>query len=335
MRIPILNLFLALFLFTKPVFSQTLRVYLDWFTNVEFAGMIAAQEKGLYRKANIDVQFIHKDLDIVPRVLKGEADIGMHSGQDLIKHIAKGEKIKAFAALYQLNPNCIISGQNTNIASVKDLKGKTLAIFAPQDYEVYSIFLQNSGLTNKDVKFKDVTTFKETEIIQLFKNGTIDASLAWEFNWTLTFSLLNYPVRVFPSYENGFFFYGTVYFAPTEYIENNSELLKKFSSATFQGWREVYKNPEYWAKHIVDEWYPSAKYINGSKTLTQRQQSLELKLRKRYFFDGVGENGVGQMSAYNWKRSLEIAKKFNLIPQNSKITADDLYTNVAIKKVTK
>jgi ABC-type nitrate/sulfonate/bicarbonate transport system substrate-binding protein len=312
--------------------AQSLRVYLDWFTNVEFAGMIVAMEKGWYQDEGIDLKMIHKDLDIIPRVLKGEADIGMHSGQDLIKYVSKGEKVKAIAALYQLNPNCIIVPQNSKIRSVKDLKGKTLAVFAPQDYGIYSIFLKNSGLSLEQVKFKDVTTFKESEIIKLFKSKVIDASIAWEFNWTLTFSLLKFPVRVFPSYENGFNFYGSVYFAPNEYINKHPDLIKKFVSVTMRGWREVYKKPEYWAKFVVEKYYPSEKYINGSKSLTLKQQTLELKLRKRYFFEGVGANSLGEMSSYQWERSVNIARKSSLISENSKITGSDVYSDVAFRR---
>ena len=327
----ILLLFLA---FPVSVFSnddssseklQPLRVYLDWTPNIEFAGMYAALEKGWYEKVGIDLKMVFEGLDIIPNVLKGKADIGMHSAHDLINYVEKGSTLKAFAAQYQLNPNSIVVGKNSGINSVKDLKGKVLGVFSPQEYGMFQIMLEYNGLSLSDVKFKDIKTFRESEIIDLLKSGTVDAIIAWEFNWTVTFALLGYDVRVFPGYDNGFDYYGIVFFAPEEYIQNNSNLLKRFLKVTFDGWREVYKRPEYYAKFVVDQYYPKESYINGSRDLTYKQQLLELRLRKKYFMEGVGEKYIGMMSAFRWNKSLKISKKFGLIPATSRLKAEDLF----------
>lgn len=329
-------LIIAIFLISPSVFSaditsksdlQSLRVYMDWVPNIEFAGMYAAIEKGWYEREGIDLTMVFEGLDIIPNVIKGKADIGMHSAHDLINYVEKGNALKAFATKYQFNPNSIVVGKNSGINSIKDLKGKTLGIFSPQEYDMYQIMLEYNGLSMSDVKFKDIKTFRESEIINLLKSGTVDAIIAWEFNWTITFSLLGYDVRVFPGYNNGFDYYGIVFFAPDDYIQKNSDLLKRFLKVTFDGWREVYKHPEYYARLIVDRYYPKDAYINDSKELTYRQQSLELKLRKKYFMEGVGEKYIGMMSDFRWNKSLKLSKKFGLISTTSQLKSKDLFDN--------
>jgi ABC-type nitrate/sulfonate/bicarbonate transport system substrate-binding protein len=168
---------------------EPLRVYMDWTPSVEFAGMYAAIEKGWYRDAGIDLKMVFNGLDIIPNVIAGQADIGMHSGHDLIRWSATSSGLKAFAAQYQLNPNCIVVGKESNIKNLKELKGKTLGIFSKQDYDIYRIMLGFHGLSLSDVKFKEISTFKEIEIIALLRSKAVDAIIAWEFNWTIVCSL--------------------------------------------------------------------------------------------------------------------------------------------------
>ncbi len=322
--------------FTMTVSSAhatLLRVYMDWYPNIEFAGLYAAQEKGWYKAAGIDLELVFEGLDIIPNVLKGKADIGMHSGHDIIRHVGAGENIKAFAAQYQLNPNSIVVGQDSGISSVKELKGKTLGVFAPQDRDMYRVMLGYHGLTLDDVKFKEIKTFKEAEIIEILKSKQVDAIIAWEFNWTVTFALLGYQVRVFPGYENGFHFYGTVFFAKPEFIKSQRALLTKFIEVTFKGWKEVYRNPEYAVRQVIEKRYSPERYINGSKELTYQQQLSELKLRRRYFIEGVGEEKMGHMTQFQWNRGLAIAKQYGLIDSKSKLQSKDVFDDSVLRKV--
>ena len=304
---------------------QKLRVYLDWYPDVEFTGMYVALKNGKYKEAGIDLEMVFEGLDIIPSVINGKADIGMHSAHDLIRWTSKNKGLKAFSAQYQLNPNSIVVGKDSNISSVKDLKGKTLGIFSSQEYDMYRIMLGFHGLKLGDVKFKKIKTFKEAEIVKLMQSKVIDAVIAWEFNWTITFPLLGYEVRVFPGYDNGFHFYGIVFFAPENFIKKNTELLAKFLKITYDGWRDAYKDPEYFANFVVENHIAKERYINGSKEITQKQQFLELTLRQRYFLEGVGEAGIGRMSRFKWEKSLDISKRYGLVPKNSSLRAEDLY----------
>lgn len=327
-------IFSVTLLFTGAAHAEKLRVYLDWFPNAEFAGMFVAKQKGWYKDASIELETVFNGLDIIPNVLKGDADIGMDSAHDLIKHINRGAKIKAFAAQYQLNPNSIAVPKDSPIRSIRDLKGKKLGIFSPQEYEMYRVMLGNSELTLKDVLFVPIKTFQPEELIEIFKSKKVDAFIAWEFNWTITFALLGYEVKVFPGYQNGFHYYGIVYFAPEKFIQKKTALLARFLSVTRRGWTEVYKNPEFYAAQIVEQVYPKKFYIGGSKDLTLKQQILELRLRKKYFYEGVGPGGMGMMTDFSWKRSLEISKQFGILPEESLLKPEDFYVDTILRKAS-
>ncbi len=319
-------LIVTIFLFIATgSFAMEVRVYLDWFYDAEFAGMFVALDRGWYNEKGIELKLVFKDLKIVERVINGEADIGMHSANEMIKYVAKGHKLKAIAAKYQINPLCIVTRKETY--ELSDLKDKVIGVLSPQEYELHAVMLPYAGLDLSDVRFKEINTFDVKELSELLKSKKIDALVAWEFDWTVTFSLLGLETRVFPSYDYGFHYYGIVFFTSEEYLKNNRNVLKDFLEITFRGWREVYKDSDKAAKWVVEQWYPKDKYIQGSKDLTIRQQILEMKLRQKYFFEGVGIDNIGLMSDYNWKKSIEISKNIGILPKTTSLKSKDLYDN--------
>jgi hypothetical protein len=111
--------------------------------------------------------------------------------------------------------------------------------------------------------------------------------------------------------------------------------LIRFLKITFDGWREVYKNPDFYAQIIVEKYYSPERYINNSKSLTLKQQTLELKLRQKYFLEGTTMKHIGEMLHYKWQKSLEIAKSNGAVPKNTTLTSNDLFTNELIRKAEK
>lgn len=304
--------------------TTPLRIHLDWFPSIEFAGILTALDKGWYREEGLDVQPQFTGLEITDVIRNGGADIGMHSGHEVIRQIGRGATLKAFAANYQFNPLTLITPRSSPVLELKDFRGRTIGIFSDQEYDVLRVILATAGLSLKDVKFKRLNTFKEIDLIEILKRKEVDGFLAWEFNWPITFTLQGYPVRQFPSHENGFHFYGIVFFAKPHFITEHRKELATFLKVTARGWKEVYRDPSGYTKRIIAKWYPKDRYINGSETLTLKQQLLELKIMKRYLFEGVGEGNFGLMSRFKWERGIQIAKANGLIPDDKRITVDDV-----------
>ncbi|MCB0415887.1 MAG: ABC transporter substrate-binding protein, partial [Bdellovibrionales bacterium] len=168
------------------------------------------------------------------------------------------------------------------------------------------------------------------ELIQLFKSKKIDALIAWQTNWPVKFSLLHFPVKAFSLYQNGFSLYGNMYAASEEYIANNKELLKKFLMATNKGWAIAFSHPKEIATYITLNYYPKDKYINGSYPLTLKHQISKLILSKQFLLEGVGIDYLGLVSQVRLTASIDFAKKYQIIPSSSKISAEDFYSSEII-----
>ena len=85
-------LIIILFLSVLNASTKQLTVQLNWKYQYEFAGYIAALEKGFYKEAGIDVVLKEYDnnVDVVGDVLSGESDLGVY-GSSLVEIGAKND----------------------------------------------------------------------------------------------------------------------------------------------------------------------------------------------------------------------------------------------------
>ncbi len=321
---------LSFFMFISlAAYSATtqLRVQLDWYPSVEFAGLYVAQEKGWFKDEGIDIHLNFNDLEITDKVLTGQADIGMHSAHEVMRTVDQGRKIKAFAAHYQLNPLTLLA--NRAVKSLKDLKGKTVGYFSEQELDVIKIILNHHQITLSQVTLVKLNQFDIPYLTNLLRSGKVNAFLGWEFNFPVSFALSGYVVRQFPGYKNGFHFYGIVYFSKDEFIKTNYKLLRKFLQITKRGWLEFYKSPNQYTKLIVNKYYSRSRYLNDSKAMTLKHQQLQAQLSKRFIMEGIGIENYGNMSKVQWQASLDIAQRFGVI-KNSR-EAGNFYSDLVLK----
>ena len=307
-----------------------LRLHLTYYPTVEFAGIFLAKEKGWYRDAGIDLQIKFIDLNITENLLADKVDIAMHSGHEVIRQVANGAPINAFAAEYQFNPLSLMADKS--IEKLTDLKGKTIGIFTEQEKDFIKVMFKHENMTLDDVKFVQVPSFGLDDLVGFVRSKRFDAIPVWEFNHPVGFALKGLNTRQFPSSDYGFHFYGTVFYAKKKTIESQKIVLANFIKVTRRGWAEAYRTPEKTVRHFVDVWYPRDRYINGDKKLTYEQQLTQFKLSQRYLYKGVGEAGFGQMTEFQWASSVKIAKANRLINDDN-LQAKDVYTDAVMKTV--
>ena len=95
---------------TSSEAAETLRLQLKWTHAFQFAGFYAADAKGYYREAGLDVQLIEAapDTDVVGRVTAGEAEFGIGTSNLLLDRHA-GRPVMALAAIFQHSPQVILA----------------------------------------------------------------------------------------------------------------------------------------------------------------------------------------------------------------------------------
>lgn len=305
--------------------AESLSLDLGYYYNVEFAGVLVGVDKGWYKDAGIDLKVTASSDMVVDNINSNKADIGISSSHRLMKNRIEGFDFKSFAVKFQIAPNCIVVDQKSKIRSISDLKGKTIGYHRDSDLDYYKVMLNNNKLTLKDVKLRKIKSKDIDYMINLFKTNQIDSLVAWQTNWPIKFSLKGHPVRVFQAYKNGFNLYGSLFYAKSDFIKKNKNLLSKFLRVTFDGWKYAMEHPKKVAKMVTEKWYPKNRYINDNKTQTYKQQLIKLTLSKHYLLEGVGVKRIGLFSRWRWRQNLLTANKHGFISKSNLVKDKDLY----------
>lgn len=291
---------------------QSLILQLNWIPNVQFAGVLLAQQRGWYQEAGIDltVKGWKEGLSPVTEVVSGNAQIGIIEGVELIRAKTEGHAIKAIAVDFQKSPFCLMSKQEKEIERPEQLAGKSIGIDSSETELMLRIVLASQGLA-----FQDITPVPVGWDLQPFIENKVDVFPAYMNDQPLIMKEQGYNVTYLPAFKYGYDFYSGVYIATEMLIQQQPDLLLNFIAVTLRGWREAFKDPATTAQIIIENYYP-----DGSV----QQQTESLKLFRMLAMVGEGKKYLGWMEEDVWAKGVDILYKLEHIDQN--VFVQDLLT---------
>jgi len=113
----------------KP--QTSIRFITDWKAQAEHGGFYQALAEGLYSERGLDVSITQGGPSVnVPQILAGgAADFGMGSNAFIPLNMRReGAKFKAVMAVFQKDPQVLITHPRSDITSIGDMKGKPIMI---------------------------------------------------------------------------------------------------------------------------------------------------------------------------------------------------------------
>jgi polar amino acid transport system substrate-binding protein len=131
---------------------ENVTLQLHWKYQFEFAGFIAAKEKGFYKDVGLDVTLkeYQNGMDISDEVLSGRANYGIYNSQLLIEYL-KGKPIKLLASFFKRAALVLVT--QPEIKTPKDLVGKTIMTTTKEDFILnFKPFLEKYGVSVDDLK---------------------------------------------------------------------------------------------------------------------------------------------------------------------------------------
>jgi len=200
--------------FAEPL--EKICVGLNWIPNAEFAGILYAIKKGYYHDEGLDIEINSdrvKGSDLTDLIVTKKCDIGLDVGSVILNKRNAGVKIKAFAAGMQMTPITVMSLKEKGIEHLSDLKGKRFGYYSQSDIDILKILLSENYLNINDVTLKKISLAYDDLI-----NDNIDALFAYEINQPIIFGLENKQVNLIYARNNGFVFYGSVFFATDDLV---------------------------------------------------------------------------------------------------------------------
>jgi ABC-type nitrate/sulfonate/bicarbonate transport system substrate-binding protein len=256
---------------------ENISVQLLWKHQFEFAGFYMAIEKGFYRNRGLNVELREfNGKNIVDEVLSRKADFGV-GYSSLVINKSAGKNIRALVAFFQSSPAVLLTKKRNDIKSIADLRGKTLNIgYNDVSYAGIRAMLQSRG-----IDFSGIKGIPNQFDLNLLIEDKIDGFFSYRSNEPFILDEMNISYLIWSPVDFGFDFYDDILFTSQTLIDQNSNLVKDFYEATFQGWDYAFSNIDETVDVIFNKYNSS---LNKSRNSLIFEAKELLKLAKR---DGV------------------------------------------------
>jgi ABC-type nitrate/sulfonate/bicarbonate transport system substrate-binding protein len=224
---------------------EKVALQLKWKHQFQFAGYYAAQEKGYYRDAGleVDIREAGPDTDPVKEVLDGRAQFGV-SNSALLLARAQGRPVIALAVVFQHSPFILAARRESGIRSVHDLAGKRLMV-EPHADEVFA-YLRKEGVSEKLLKIQP-HSFDHQDLI----DGKTDVLTAYSTDEPYFFEKKKFAYLEFLPRAAGIDFYGDNLFTSSDQIARQPARVKAFREASLRGWTYAMQHPDEIAQLII------------------------------------------------------------------------------------
>jgi NitT/TauT family transport system substrate-binding protein len=284
---------------------QTRIVFItDWKAQAEHGGFYQALAEGLYAKHGLDVVIRQGGPAVnVPQILAGgAADFGIGSNAFIPLNLVRvGAKFKAVMAVFQKDPQVLITHPREDVRSIADMKGKPILIGDASMVTFWPWLKAKYGFADSQIR---KYTFNLAPFL-VDKNAIQEGYLSSE-----PYSIEKaggFAPQLFLLADNGYPGYANMVLVPDEWIEQRPEVVQAFVDATILGWiRYLYGDPSAGNELI--------KRDNPEMTEDLIAQAIEKM--KRYEIVGpapfAGLHSIGQMADTRWKEFFDAMSSQNI-----------------------
>ncbi len=207
--------------------------------SVFYAPQYVAINLGIFEKRGIDIELINSQGadKVMTAVLSNQVDIGF-AGPEASIYVyneGKDDYIQVFAQLTQKDGSFLVTREATDNFNWNDLKGKHVlpGRKGGVPYMTFEYVLKKNGIDPKtDLNFDDSISFDMMN--SAFAAGTGDYITIFEPTATVFENEGRGYIVASIGEEAGEIPY-TAYFAKKSYIENNTEIIQKFTDAVYEG----------------------------------------------------------------------------------------------------
>jgi NitT/TauT family transport system substrate-binding protein len=293
----------------------------DWKAQAEHGGFYQALAEGLYTKRGLDVAIVQGGASVnVPQILAGgAADFGIGSNNFIALNLTKeGAKIKAVMAVFQKDPQVLITHPRDDIKSIADMKAKPIMIGDAATVTFWPWLKAKFGFSDTQIRkytfnlapfLVDQTAIQEgylsSEPFLVEKEG-------------------HFKPQIFPLADAGYPGYGNMVLVPEKWIAEHPDMVQAFVDASIEGWMHyLYGDPAAGNALI--------KRDNPEMTDDIIAQAIDKMKSYGVVLSGDAERlGLGAMTDARWQEFFDSMAKEGIYP--SSLNYRDAYTLQFIDK---
>lgn len=206
----------------------------DWKAEAEHGGFYQAVVKGFYRKRGLDV-VIHQGgpgIDNQQLIAAGAVDMAIGSNSFFALNMVQvGAPVRAVMAVFQKDPQVLMTHPRDDIRSLADMKGKPIMI---GDGSINSFWLWLHGKYG----FENTQIRKYTFNMAPFLVDKTAIQQGYLSSEPYIVAREGVQPQVFLLADYGYPSYATMVMAPQAMIDAKPAVVKAFVEATIEGWRD-------------------------------------------------------------------------------------------------
>ncbi len=243
-RLPVMSVLATLVsgLTVSAQAADSVTIRLKWFHQAQFAGFYVAKDKGFYKSAglDVDIQPGGPDFPAIQMVAGGNEQFGVTGADQILIARSKGVPVVALAVIYRRNPFVLFSLEKSGIKTPTDYVGKNVGVKIGGNEElIYRAVLakakiDKSKLNEIPVKF---------DLAPLL-SGAVDVWPGYLINEVLAAREKGFGVNIVSPSDYGIDLYADTLFTTEKMLAEKPEVVRKFVTATLEGWAAAIKSPE-------------------------------------------------------------------------------------------
>jgi NitT/TauT family transport system substrate-binding protein len=283
--------------------AQKISLRLDWVISGYHAPYFVGIKNGYYKELGLDVTVEpgNGSANVAQAIGNGNGDFATVDGGAMMQLVAKGLPVKSVMGLYQRNPIGVIYNVKSGITKPKDIEGKTLVITngdAPA-----ALLPAFAAATGVDLAKVNVVSTDPASKNAAVISGRGDAVVTFSFQAVPIIEAAGVAVKTFDYADHGVTVPGITLIARPEYLDKNSETVRKMTRAIRKSFEWTVKNPEQ-AVDILGEMNPGQKILMGT-ALPVLKGSFALLHSKN-----TANLPIGVMSREDWAQAEEVLAKY-------------------------
>jgi NitT/TauT family transport system substrate-binding protein len=264
----------------------------DWKAQAEHGGFYEALAEGLYEKAGLKVSITQGGPGVnVPQLIAGgAADFGMGSNGFIpLNMLKEGVKVKAVMAVFQKDPQVLITHPRDDIKSLADMKGKPIMISDAATTAFWPWLKAKYGFSDSQIRrytFNAAPFIVDPKAIQEGYVSSEPYTVEQEGH---------FKPKVFLLADDGYPGFANMVLVPQKWIDANPRAVQAFVDATIQGWMDyLYGDPAPGNSLIEKD--------NPEMTDALIAQAIEKMKSYGIAMSGDAVNlGLGSMTDARWK----------------------------------
>lgn len=318
----VLSALTATLMLAGPALAQEKLTYIStWRAQAEHGGYYQAVAKGYYKACGVDLTIRPAGPGINPQQLfaAGAVDIMMASHSETVLQLnQQGFPSRAVMAVFQKNPQILITHAGNGIEKIEDMKGKPVMI-SPNSKATYWAFLKAKyGFTDEQIR-----PYSGQIAPWLVDPGAIQQAFVTNEPYRVEKETGKAP-RVFMLSDLGWGSYASISIVPQKLIDTKPRAVQCFVDASRKGWEEFLHKDASPGIALIKKDNPD----NPDDVIDYVVKTL--KARGIVESGEAASQGIGAMSEQRWKDFVAMQVQAGLVPAGFDYRV--AYTNQFLKK---